>query len=308
MNTIPAIDVLGLGCVAVDDLKYVAAFPAADGKQQVHGRQRQCGGLTATALVAAARLGARCGYAGVLGNDDLSEFALDCLRREGVDLSHVVRSPEARPIHSTIIVDEGRHTRAILFDLEGAVGASPLLPAEGVVRSARVLLVDPLGVEGMIRAALIARQAGRAVVADFESDQHPRFGELLALSDHLILSAEFARYLTGHHDPAAAARALWNDDRAAVVVTCGAEGCWRFSQEDSVAVHLPAFAVRAIDTTGCGDVFHGAYAAALAGGVTLIERVRFASAAAAIKATARGGQAGIPRRPAVEQFLREYSA
>jgi sulfofructose kinase len=58
-----------------------------------------------------------------------------------------------------------------------------------------------------------------------------------------------------------------------------------------------------VDPTGCGDVFHGAYAATLAQGLDLVERIRWASAAAALKATRAGGQAGIPARTAVEEFL-----
>jgi sulfofructose kinase len=306
MNT-AEIDVLGLGCVAVDDLLYVAAFPPADGKAQVHDRGRQCGGLTATALVAAARLGARCAFAGVLGTDPLSVFAADCLAREGVDLTHMVRRDDARPIHSTIVVDEARQTRCIFFDLEGAVGASPDQPAEEVIRRARVLFVDPLGMPGMVRAARIARQAGRPIVADFESDESPLFPELLDLVDHLILSDDFARRLTGAADPAAAAQALWTGRREAVVITCGSAGCWWLTAAcEGRPRHLPAFAVPAIDTTGCGDVFHGAYAAALARGLPLEERLRFAAAAAALKATRRGGQAGIPTREVVEQFLLEH--
>jgi sugar/nucleoside kinase (ribokinase family) len=63
-----------------------------------------------------------------------------------------------------------------------------------------------------------------------------------------------------------------------------------------------------VDTTGCGDVFHGAYASALARGLSLAERVRFAAAAAALKATRPGGQAGIPTRPEVEAFLQEHAS
>src|SRR5258708_7612365 len=107
------VDVLGLGCVAVDDLLYVPSFPQPDAKIRVRRRERQCGGLTATALVAAARSGAKCAFAGVLGDDENSRFVLDCLQREGIDVSHVVRRPAARPIHSTIIVDESRLTRTI---------------------------------------------------------------------------------------------------------------------------------------------------------------------------------------------------
>ena len=87
----PAFDVLGLGCTAVDDLLYVAAFPAVETKVQVRKRERQCGGLTATALVAASRLGARCAFAGVLGDDEHSRFVIDTLDREGIDLSCLIR-------------------------------------------------------------------------------------------------------------------------------------------------------------------------------------------------------------------------
>jgi len=71
-----AIDILGLGAVAVDDLLYVSSYPPADSKVHVTSTDRQCGGLTATALVAAARLGCVCAYAGVVGTDENSEFAL----------------------------------------------------------------------------------------------------------------------------------------------------------------------------------------------------------------------------------------
>src|SRR5436190_23723632 len=105
------LDVLGLGCVAVDDLLYVSAYPPADAKVQVRRRERQCGGLTGTALVAAARLGSRCAYAGILGDDDDSRFVKDTFRREGIDLSYVVLDPVARPIRSVIGVDESSLTR-----------------------------------------------------------------------------------------------------------------------------------------------------------------------------------------------------
>src|SRR5690348_3708416 len=78
-------DILGIGCSAVDDLLYGEAYPTADTKVRVRRRERQCGGLTATALVAASRLGARCAFAGVLGDDENSRFVLDALSREGVD-------------------------------------------------------------------------------------------------------------------------------------------------------------------------------------------------------------------------------
>src|SRR5262249_6462647 len=106
--------------------------------------------------------------------------------------------------------------------------------------------------------------------------------------------------------PDAAAKKLWNPARQAVVLTDGAAGCWSLTTEEPGAVrHLRAFPVEAVDTTGCGDVFHGAYAAAFVGGRTPRDCIRFAAAAAAIKATRRGGQSGIPTRPVVDAFLQK---
>jgi sugar/nucleoside kinase (ribokinase family) len=91
------------------------------------------------------------------------------------------------------------------------------------------------------------------------------------------------------------------------VITWGVQGCWYIGADEPQAVrHQPAFPVQVMDTTGCGDVFHGVYAAGLAQGMALPERVRWASAAAALKATRPGGQLGIPIRAAVNDFLKEH--
>jgi len=89
-----------------------------------------------------------------------------------------------------------------------------------------------------------------------------------------------------------------------VVVTCGADGCWYLEPGSATPRHQPAFTVKVVDTTGCGDVFHGAYATGLARGMPVAERIRFAAAAAALKATQTGGQAGIPSLAEVQSFLR----
>lgn len=294
-----AFDVLGCGCVAVDDLLTVAAYPPADTKAPVVRRERQCGGLVGTALVAAARLGARCAYVATLGTDDLSEFALGRLRAEGVDVGHVARAAAAGPVRSVIVVGADTGSRTIFPDVTGLAAGGPERLDEPLVRSARVLFIDHFWAERKLPAARIARAAGIPVVADFEDDSEPGFAELLEQVDHLVLSAEMARRLTGS-DPDAAARAL-GGGRRLVAVTDGAAGVW-YRAEDA-AGHLPAFPVRAVDTTGCGDVFHGAYAAGLAGGLGVVERLRLAAATAALKATRPGGQLGIPSRNEVERFL-----
>jgi len=299
-------DVLGLGAVAVDDLLYVDTYPSVEQKVRVNRRRHECGGQTGTGLVAAARLGAKCGYAGVLGRDALSSEVAGNFAKESIDLSHCVWRSHASPAHSTIVVEESRNTRTIFSSVDGLIGADPELPSEEIIKSARVLLVDHHGIEGTIRAARIARSVSSQVVADFERDPG---SELFGLVAHLIVNEHFAIEKTKKTSPAAAAESLWDTGRAAVVVTCGANGCWFTGEEtNGVAAHFAAFDVTAVDTTGCGDVFHGAYSAALAEGMDLLSRVKLATAAAALKSTRHGGQSGIPVRIEVEEFLADRMA
>ncbi len=296
------IDVLGLGCAAVDELVYVASFPLADRKEPVLRRARSCGGLTGTALVTASRLGAVCAFAGRLGPDEACRHVEENFRRENVDVAHAPREPDANVVHSTIVVGEDTGSRNVFFQTPANVGAHPTLPSEDVIRSARVLFIDHLGMEGNLRAACVARASGIPVVADFEVGTAPEFGAVLEQVDHLVLSEAFACEITGCPSAEAAAVALWSERRAVVVVTCGSAGLWWVDRRSGGrASRLPAFVVTAVDTTGCGDVFHGAYAASLARGCGLEDRLLFASAAAALKAM----HADIPRRLELDRFLGE---
>jgi ribokinase len=295
-------DVLGIGIATVDDLLTVEHYPPPDAKVAVEAHQRGAGGLTATALVAAARWGARCAYGGALGDDELSSFVRSALAGEGIDLSPSPHHPQAAPIHSTIIVDRTAHTRNIFFQRGAVVGPLPEAPDEAAVRAAAVLFVDHYGGGATARLQRLARAAGVPVVADLERADRPAFDEILALTDHLIVPRAFAQSLSGAHGPAEAVRALLAA-RAAVVVTCGAEGGWWATAEAPEPQPFRAFPVDVVDTTGCGDVFHGVYAAELAAGAGIERRLRHAAAAAALKARTPGAQRGIPRRAEVEAFL-----
>ena len=256
----PRFDLLTLGAVAVDDLFYIESYPGPDEKTPVLRRDRQCGGMSAIAAITASRLGCKSAYAGVLGRDELSEFAIGQMRMEGVDVKLLARRDGVRPIHSIIMIDSRTGTRNIFYDLRGVVGASRDWPPEEVIRSARVLFVDWFSVPGMIRAARVARVAGIPIVADFERSGMPGFATLLPLADHLIISEAFAAQLTGFSAPRRAVIKLWTGKQQLVAVTCGARGCYYVTADDPETAHYqPAFKVKAVDTTGCGDVFHGAY-------------------------------------------------
>jgi sulfofructose kinase len=227
------------------------------------------------------------------------------MRAEGVNLKHMARRTGVRPIHSTIIIDSKRGSRNIFFDISGVLGAAVDWPPAAVIQSARVLFVDWFSVPGMIRAMRLARLAGIPVVADFEQRGVAGFSVLLGLPNHLIVSESFAAQLTGTAEPRRALKKLWKKHHQLVAVTGGAKGCWYLSADDPTRLcHQPAFKVKVVDTTGCGDVFHGAYAVALAREMNVPDRIRFAAAAAALKAAKPGAQKGIPTLAEVQKFLR----
>ncbi len=297
-------DVLGFGAIAVDELLYVEHYPPADAKTPVADSTRQGGGLTATALVAVARLGGSAAYAGVLGDDELSRYAIASLEEVGVDCSLVRRAPDARPVRAVVIIDLSTGTRNIFADARQFVSRAPEEMTEALISRCRVLFVDHRVARAAVAAAQQAHRLGIPVVADVENLLTPEVPEMMALSDHLIVSQALAQVVTGQDDPARAVERLARAERAATVVTAGEAGSW-YAQGRGPVFHQPAFRVDVVDTTGCGDVFHGAYAALLARGEGVPTCVQFASATAALKATRPGGRSGIPTYDEAEAFLRQ---
>jgi len=294
--------ILGIGAVAVDDLIFVDRYPPADSKIRVQARQRQGGGLVGTALVTAARLGVNSAYFGILGDDELSRFTRQELEREGVDCSAVRIQAGAEPFHSTVIVVQPTAQRTVFSWAKDVIAVKPADITDELIAQCRVLFIDHTVIEAALRAVDIAHRHNIPVVADIEAERHPQVYNLIPQIDHLILGIKFAQQVTGKEKPEDMVRALATDKRACSVVTTGDQGCW-YTERDGGVKHFPAFRVQAVDTTGCGDVFHGAYAACLAKGVSIETTIKIASAAAAIKATQPGGRSGIPHWSTVQDFL-----
>ena len=298
-------DILGIGVVTVDDLYYVDHYPASDTKMPATDEQRQGGGLTATAIVAAARLGCSAAFLGVLGEDELSQFTIRELEQQGVDCSPVIRRSEARPFHSVVIVDNSNGHRTIIYSGKGNIPTTPEDVSTELIAKSRLLFVDQIYAAAAIRAANIAHTLGVPVVADIETADDPLVVQLMDKVDHLIVSYELGAYVTGMTEADAIVKALARPQKACVAVTHGDRGCW-YSEAGAAVRHLPAFKVDVVDTTGCGDVFHGAYAAAISQRRSVEDAIRLAAATAAIKATQPGGRAGIPDLATVQQFMEKH--
>ncbi len=295
-------DVLGFGTAAVDELLAVGSFPVPDRKSTLLSVERQGGGQTATALVAAARQGVRTAFCCQLGMDELSLFSLAELEKEGVDCSPCIRLSHGRPYHSFIIVDRSKNTRTILHQIGNIIPPLDAITPELLGRT-RLLILDDNMQQAAVHVARLAQVAGVPVVADLDLDGLPVTADLLPLVDHLIVGSAFARHVSGEEQEPKMAAALGSRERACCVVTAGSRGCW-YTCHGSPVHHVPAFSVNVLDTTGCGDVFHGAYAAALARGESVPHAIVLASATAALKAKQPGGRQGIPGLAEVETFLK----
>lgn len=293
------LQVLGFGALAIDDIIYVDR-PFSAGKGRVTNRAKDHGGNVATALVAVAKLGGCAGFIGWLGSQPLAEASAQELQRHGVDISLAPRRPDAGPIRSVITVGPDGE-RFIAYDDDVPHGTSDQI-ADEVLVQAKVLLVDGYATHAELAVAR-ARQRGVAVVADIEWTIGAATERLIGLCDHLVLPLGFAQAFTGEDEPRAILEKLWSGDRSAVVLTDGARGAYVRQAGDSVSWHVPAYRVKAVDTTGAGDCFHGAYALALTEGKQPLACVVFATAAAAISVTGQGGRMALPTRDACVAFI-----
>ncbi len=301
------LDILGLGVSTVDELVVLEHHPRLNEKQKILSRSRQCGGLTGSALVAASRMGCRCGYLIALGTGELSAFLRARLTGEGIRLFEDGANPETEPYYAMILSEEGSGERSVLWD--NSRSRAPFIgePERRLALSAKCLFVDHVYAASIVGLVAEARAAGVDVVGDFERTT-PSSPELMALTNHIILPLAYARAAAGMEGGSAAELAAHfarAPGRAVACVTDGAHGAWHAAGDAPEAVlHQPAFPVEPlVDTTGCGDVFHGVYCAGLVGGLPVRDRIRACSAAAALKARVRGAQAGAPRRAELDRFL-----
>lgn len=263
----------------------------------------QGGGLAATAAVAMARLGGRVEMWSRVGDDLQGRFILEQFESEGVDTSQVQVCPGGRSPACAVTVDRSSGERYFTYFPGSGLDTAAAGLDLGRIASARAVLVDCSWPEAQIAAARRARELGVPVCADV-GGVGGRVPELLRHVDYPVYSQECARRFGGCEEVEADLRKLAELGGRAPMVTLGGEGCvWL---EGGQVHRLPAFQVEVVDTTGCGDVFHGAFTFGLARGWDVARNARFASAVAALKCRALGGRTGIPTYPEVAAFLERH--
>lgn len=285
---------------AVQDFVFsVSALPDRGEKYRATHFESVGGGPAATAAVAIAKLGGRACLAARVGDDRIADVIVAELAGYGVDCSHVLRCPGSVSSVSAVIVDAAGE-RMIVNHLDPTLPVDAAwLPAPGRVQ-ADAVLADTRWPQGALAALRAARAAGLPAVLDADRPIPPN-GDLLRAATHVAFSADALLEYAGGANPVDALSRVAADLAGWCCVTAGRDGV--YTARPGGMDHYPAYEVAVVDTLGAGDVWHGAFALALAERQGEAAAVRFASAAAAFKVQRTGGRAGAPTRADLNAFL-----
>ncbi|MEM4723847.1 MAG: carbohydrate kinase family protein [Candidatus Hadarchaeum sp.] len=294
-------DVVGLGYCSWDYLGIVDHIPQFDSPTvSLADFATSGGGPVATALVALARLGAKTGFIGSIGDDEAGLQCKQAFVQDGVDFQRMRVQTGARTPICMVLVHSESGRRSILC-YRGTCAEIELQPADySYIAKAQFLHLDGHHMHAAIEAAKFIHKAGGTVVLDANRPR-PRLDELLIWVDVLITDAYFPTAYTGRPNIDDAAQLLLQTGAKLVVTTLGEKGCKCFTAEGQW--YVPGFQVSVVDTTGAGDAFHGAFIYGLLQGWPLEDTATFANAVAALNSTALGGRAGLPRLEQVLVFL-----
>jgi sulfofructose kinase len=295
-------DVIGIGATSVDYVYRLPVLPEADGPQakiRISSHRISCGGQTATALATCAALGLRAKFAGVLGSDENGARIRAELVRRGIDVTDAVVH-DGRNQFAAILVDERSGERIVLWSRDEGLALEPDELSTALLASARIVHVDDVDQEGAIRAARRARTSGAIVTSDIDRVTD-RTEELVGAVSIPILAEHVPPALTGEKDMERALRKLRRQHDTMLCVTLGRSGAMIL--DGDTLHHEPAFHVDAVDTTGAGDVFRGAFMHGLLRRESPENLLRFANAAAAVSCTRAGAIDAVPALADVSGML-----
>ncbi len=296
-------DVVGIGAAVFDILMTTEGYPKEDTKLRGLETKFQCGGPCATGLVAVRKLGVSAGYLGTVGDDMYGTFVRGELERYGVDTSNVRVNP-GLTFHSVVLLNVTNGSRTCVWNRGQAAPPRPEDIDLKVLGQAKVLHLDGNHLDCAVYAAEKAREMGVTVSMD-AGGAYPDIERLLPLVDVLIPSEEFAKKVTGRATAQEAAAVLQERYHPqTLVITQGSKG--GFLWENGREVRYPVYPVKAIDSNGAGDTFHGAFLAARRKGMTPYDACCFASATSALKCTRFGAQQGIPGYGEVLEFQKTH--
>ncbi len=299
-------DVIGLGVSTLDLLMLADELPGEESVQRARQSALQGGGPVATAMIALARLGSRTAMIDKIGDDWRGRLIVEEFRREHVSTDHIVVVPGSTSSVASIAVRERDGARAIIFSPGECGELSPdELPADAI-SGAGILHVNGRHWDACLRAARIAGDSGVKVSFDGGAYRFRKDIRLLVeMTDICIVARQFAFAFSGVEDIEVSAARLLHTGPEIVAITAGTEGSWVYTK-DGDRFHQPAYSVgNAVDTTGAGDAYHGAFLHGLAHGLDLRGCAELASAVAALNTGQLGGRGGLPTYEEAARFIAE---
>ena len=287
----------------VRDLTFgVQAVPGRGQKFHADRFAQICGGNALNAAIGISRLGGHATLTGPMGDaaETSSQYLFDDLAKEGIDTSHLVHMPGLVTPISGIMMDPSGE-RTIISFRDPALWKVKLPSPDVLLKDCDAILIESRCAEFSTDLCHEARRRNIPVVVDIDSTMSQSEG-LLSASSHLIFSDEALQGTAGTADDVAALRKMAKLTSSFLAVTLGPKGTLWLDESGEIQ-KTPAFPVHTVDTLGAGDIFHGAFALEFAGGSSIPDALRFASAAAALKCTRYGGAFACPDRAEVEELL-----
>jgi sulfofructose kinase len=284
-------DVVGVGLNATDTLILVSRMPRFGGKAPFYNEMTSTGGQVASAVVTCQKLGLRSKYIGSVGDDKRGRIQLKSLQESGVDIEHVQIRENCPNQSAYIIIDQATGERTIFWSRDDCLRIDPEQIAPEQITYARMLHIDGHDTAAVEHAASIASEAGIPVSVDVDTI-YPGFDRVMPYADYLVASTEFPESWTREQDPFRALEILRDEYGMKVAaMTLGADGA--LALDDDGYHYSPAFVVNCVDTTGAGDVFHGALCYAVLEEYPLDRALEFSNAMAALNCKAMGARGGI---------------
>lgn len=294
-------DVVGVGLNATDSLLIVPQFPAYGGKAPFVKEILSPGGQVASAMVTCSRLGLATKYIGAVGDDARGRIQLDSLREARIDISHVQQRENCPNQSAYIIIDQSTGERTILWQRPDCLRISPEQITPEQITCAKLLHIDGHDTPAVEHAARIARKNGIPVTVDVDTI-YRGFDRVLPYVDYLIASTNFPVQWTSLTDPFQALELIQKEYGMTVAaMTLGSHGALALTA--GKFHYSPAFVVNCKDTTGAGDIFHGAFCYAMVKNYSIDEAMEFANAMAALNCKALGAQGGIASISAAQQLI-----
>lgn len=295
-------DIIGIGACVLDTLISVTTFPEEDKKVPSVSTVQTGGGPSATAIVAAAKLGEKAAFIGNLTDDTIGSFLKKDFEGYSVNTDGIRMIEGYRPFASYVILSEDNGSRTCVYDRGDLPGTTLDAQHVEMLKQAKLLEVDGNDLSAAVEAAKIVRQNGGKVLYD-AGGLYEGVSALLAETDILIPSEEFALRFTGEDTVEKAAEKLFEQfDVEVIVITQGKHG--GFLYDGKTRQFYPTYPATVVDSNGAGDVFHGAFSAAVVKGYDYLKCCHFASAVAALKCENIGARRSVPTFETVKEYMR----